>query len=399
MTTFRIVLGEGFRVFFLAAGIFSILAMAYWELWIGVHAAGGMVTGTPFAHAPHHWHAHEMIWGYGAAVLGGFFLTAVPNWTGGRGAAAPFLALVAGLWLAGRAAVWLSGVLPPVLVAAVDLAFLPVLGLRLARMLARRPKPQNVMMLGLLALFWAGNLAVHLDWTGATPGAAEAGLRAGLLTLTAMIAVIGGRIVPAFTTNAMRKAGRETGLPRSDPRLDVGAIAATIALPALILAGAPDAATAPAAGLAGLLLAARLAGWRGLWTRRAALLWTMHLAYAVLAAGYLALAAALAGLASEVAALHILGIGAIGGMTLTVMSRASLGHTGRPLVAPRPVVAAFLALVAATLLRAAASYGVIDLYYPATLAAGALWMLAFALFLGVFWPVLTEPREPRQGAG
>ena len=141
---------EGFRVFFLAAGLFAVAALVYWELWLAIHAAGGMVTATPFAHPPHLWHAHEMIWGYAGAVLGGFFLTAVPNWTGGRPAAAPFLLAVSGLWLAGRAAVWVSGSLDPWLVAAVDLAFLPVLASKLVAMLIRRPKPQNLMLVGLL---------------------------------------------------------------------------------------------------------------------------------------------------------------------------------------------------------------------------------------------------------
>ncbi|GMG84392.1 NnrS family protein [Paralimibaculum aggregatum] len=397
MGPLRIVFGEAFRVFFLAAALFAVAAMVYWEVWLGVHAAGGMVTRTAFAPPPHHWHAHEMIYGYGAAVLGGFFLTAVPNWTGGRTAPLPFLAAVAGLWLLGRAAVWASGGLAPWLVAIADLAFAPALGLRLALMLARRPKPQNLMVLALLAIFWSGNLAVHLDWTGVWPGAAEAGLRAGLLTLTALIAVIGGRIIPAFTTNAMRKAGRETGLPRTGRRLDAPAVAAAILLPLLLLAGAPEPALAGAAGATGLLALLRLAGWRGWWTRHAPILWTMHLAYLLLGLGYLALAAAQLGLASEVGALHLLAIGGIGGMTLTVMTRAGLGHSGRPLAAPPAVVAGFLCLLGATGLRALASFGSLAAYYPATLGAGALWITAFALFLTALWEPLTTARPDRAG--
>lgn len=390
---------EGFRVFFLAAGLFGVASLAYWELWLGVHAAGGMVTGTPFAMAPHLWHAHEMIWGFAGAVLGGFFLTAVPNWTGGRPAAVPFLAAVSGVWLAGRLAVWVSGTLDPWLVAAADLAFLPLLAAKLVAMLVRRPKPQNVMLIGLLSLLWAGNLMVHLDWTGLWPGAAWEGMRAGLLTVAAMIAVVGGRITPAFTRNALRRRGRETGLPRETGPLDRLGLASAILLPVLVLLGAPETALAAAALAAGGLHAARLAGWRGLAVLDEPLLWSMHAAYALLAAGYLALALAYWAGTSEVAALHVLGIGAIGGMTLTVMSRASLGHTGRALTAPRPVVAAFAMLLAATGLRAAGSYGGLDLYYATMLAAGALWIGAFGLFLATFWGPLTRPRPDRQAEG
>ena len=386
---------EGFRVFFLAAGVFAVAALAYWELWLGVHAAGGMVTATPFAPAPHLWHAHEMIWGFAGAVIGGFFLTAVPNWTGGRAAAVPFLMAASGLWLAGRLAVWLSGTLDPWLVAAVDLAFLPVLASKLVVMLIRRPKPQNVMLVSLLALLWSGNLLVHLDWTAAWPGAAWAGMRAGLLTVAAMIAVVGGRITPAFTRNALRRAGEEADLPREAGPLDRTGIGAAILLPMLFLAGAGEPAIAAVAVVAGALQTVRLAGWRALAVRGEPLLWSMHAAYALLASGYLALGLAYGAGFSEVAALHILGIGAVGGMTLTVMTRAALGHTGRELTAPPPVVAAFLMLVAATVLRAAGSYGGLELYYGAMLASGALWIGAFLLFLAALWAPLTAPRSAR----
>jgi len=387
---------QGFRVFFLAAGMFAVAALAYWELWLGVHAAGGMVTATPFAMAPHLWHAHEMIWGFAGAVLGGFFLTAVPNWTGGRPAAVPFLAAVSTVWLGGRLAVWVSGTLDPWLVAAIDLAFLPLLASKLVALLLRRPKPQNLMLVGLLGLLWSANLLVHLDWTGLWPGAASQGMRAGLLTVAAMIAIVGGRITPAFTRNALRRRGRESGLPRETGMLDRLGLASVILLAVLALADAPEVALAAAALAAGALQAARLAGWRGLAVLDDPLLWSMHAAYALLAAGYLALALAYAAGMSEVAALHVLGIGAVGGMTLTVMSRASLGHTGRALIAPRPVVAAFLLLVAATLLRAWGSYAGIEVYYAAMLGAGALWIAAFALFLGAFWAPLTEARPDGQ---
>ena len=140
-----------------------------------------------------------------------------------------------------------------------DLAFLPVLAAKLAVQLYRRPKPQNVMFLGLIALVWAGNLLVHLDWTGLWPGAETAGLRLGLLTISAMIAVIGGRVVPAFTRNAMLRAGHEEGLPESRATFDRVGIASAILLAVVAGAGISGPLTAAVAFVAGLAQAARLA--------------------------------------------------------------------------------------------------------------------------------------------
>ncbi|MCB1358921.1 MAG: NnrS family protein, partial [Maritimibacter sp.] len=180
----------GFRVFFLGAGLFAILAMGWWEIYLGVHYTGGMVTRVPFAMAPHEWHAHELVFGYGSAALGGFLLTAVPNWTGAAAARHRFIGLAAAVWLAGRVALWVSGSLPPGPVAAVDLAFMPILWVKIAGLLLRRPKPQNVVFLVFISLFWLANLATHLGWAGIWDGGEIAGPRAGLLALAGMILVI-----------------------------------------------------------------------------------------------------------------------------------------------------------------------------------------------------------------
>ncbi len=212
MTALKRLFGDGFRVFFLAAGLFAILSMIVWELFLTIHALGGLME-MPTAAPPHLWHAHEMIFGYGAAALGGFFLTAVPNWTGAKSALHVFIAAVAGLWLAGRLAVWFSGSLPPALVAGADLAFVPVLALKVLTQLVKRPKPQQLIFLVMLTLFWTANLMVHLEWMGWTADTLWSGLRAGLLTLCAMIMVLGGRVTPGFTRNAMVQSGREDRLP------------------------------------------------------------------------------------------------------------------------------------------------------------------------------------------
>jgi uncharacterized protein involved in response to NO len=217
------------------------------------------------------------------------------------------------------------------------------------------------------------------------------------MTVAATIAVIGGRVIPAFTRNAMLRDGRETGLPTSRSWSERAGIASAILLPACIGLGLPEAALALVALTAGLAQALRLAGWRGAWTRGQPILWSLHLAFAMLALGYLALAAAWMGLIGETGALHIIGIGAIGGMTLAMMTRAALGHTGRPLVVARPIAWAYGLVALAALLRSLGAEAEPGWSDWAVLASGALWLLAFALFVAVYWPVLTGARKSDQG--
>lgn len=397
MTALKRLFGDGFRVFFFAAGVFAILAMLAWELYLTIQATGGLID-LPTAAPPHLWHAHEMIFGYGAAVLGGFFLTAVPNWTGGKSAPHRFVLLASTLWFAGRLAVSGSAHLPPGLVAAADLAFIPILSLNILTQLIRSPKPQQMIFLLLLALFWAGNLMVHLEWLGWTGNTAWAGLRAGLLTLGTMIMVLGGRVTPGFTRNAMIQSGREHHLPRNPMPLAGLSIVTALGLTAGYLLALPLQVLGFMALLAGGAGLVRVALWQGLWTRGKPILWTLHLSYAVNAAGFIALGLANLGITPEIAALHLLGIGGVGGMTLAMMTRASLGHTGRALVAPGPVVIAYALVPLAALARFAGS-ALPALYTPAVLTAGALWLVAFALFTVTYWPVFWGPRIPRAPAG
>lgn len=386
-----IVFRDGWRVFFMAAGLYAVAALAVWLLWT-MGAAD-----LPFAPGPIAWHAHEMIFGFAAAALGGFFPTAVPNWTGAPAPSSRFVALIAGLWLAGRVAVWFSGALPAGLVALVDLAFVPVLGARMVAMLMARPKPQNLMFIALLTLFWTSNLLVHLDWIGWT-GTEAQGMRGGLLTVAAMIAVLGGRVTPAFTRNALLRESPEARLPATRKPLEIAGVALPILTALLALAGAPDPLTGAVAAAAGIAAGLRLSGWRGLATLGQPIVWALHAGYAMLSLGLLALGLALLGLGSEIGALHILGVGAIGGMTLAVMSRASIGHSGRPLRAPATVALAYGLIPLATLLRWAASAWPGSFHTLGTLGAGALWIAAFALYLQALWPVWTTPRPARKPA-
>ena len=397
MTALKRLFGDGFRVFFLAAGLFALFSMGVWEGYQIVQALGGVLDLSTAA-PPHLWHAHEMIFGYGSAALGGFFLTAVPNWTGAKSAPHRFIAVVAGLWLAGRLAVWTSGALPPGLVAAVDLAFVPVLAANLLTQLMKRPKPQQMILLAILTVFWIANLMVHFEWVGLTADTAWGGLRAGLLTLGTMIMVLGGRVTPGFTKNAMVQAGREDRLPLNPMPLAALAIAAALTQPVGYLLGAPAAWLAPFALIAGAAGLARVALWRGFWTKDKPILWTLHLSYALNALGFLTLGLADLGFTTDIAALHLLGIGGVGGMTLAIMSRATLGHTGRALIAPRPVALAYALIPLAALIRCLGAE-IPVLATPAVLTAGALWLLAFGLFTAALWPVFWGPRAKRSPAG
>jgi uncharacterized protein involved in response to NO len=392
-------LTEGFRVFFLAAALWAVFAVGIWEGWLAVHALDGMVATTPFAQAPYLWHAHEMVFGFATAVLGGFFLTAVPNWTGAPAARSLFVSVAAGLWLAGRLAVWWSGAIEPWLVAALDLAFLPVLAWKITLQLLKRPKPQNMMLLGILAAIWGGNLLCHLEWTGLVADGVGPGLRLGLGATCALIAVVGGRVTPAFTRNAMRGAGQEDRLPDSRPWLEAPAIAGAMVLSLLWAAGAPGWLLAPLGLATGAAQIGRVAGWRPGWTAGRPILWSLHLGMAMLGLGWLALAAHWAGApVGETAALHLLGIGAVGGMTLAVMSRAALGHTGRPLEVDPAVAVAYALIAAAALARFAGPTIDPGWYEAALLVSGALWILGWAVFAALYAPILLGPKLGRGAA-
>jgi len=386
-----VVFTAGFRFFFLSAGLYAIFAMLAWVFWLGVHAAGGAFVALPISMAPHLWHAHEMVFGYTLAVMAGFFVTAVPNWTGGSEAGPAFVMFCGLVWLSGRLAVSLSALLDPVLVAIIDLAFVPVLSAAIFGRLAQISQMRNVIFLFLLAALFAGNLLVHLDWLGLAGGNAEAGIRLAIFASAAMIAIIGGRVVPAFTRNALNRAGNSGELPQLRPWLDrAGILSALLAILAA-LPPVPESIFGTVCLVAGTVNLARLSGWRGGQTLGNPILWILHAAYFLLGAGYIVYGSALLfDWLPETAALHLLGAGAIGSMTLAMMTRASLGHSGRPLVVSAPVHAAYVLLIAGAIVR---TFGTqLAGYYTVMFVSGGLWILAFALYVGVYFPILTQPR-------
>lgn len=380
-------LSYGFRPFFLLAGLWATATMGLWL---------ALLTGrAPFATAfsAIDWHAHSFVFGYLSAVIAGFLLTAVPNWTGRLPVVGWPLAGLVGLWLLGRGAVLLGAGWPAWLVMLADLA-LPValIGFLTHEIIAGR-NWRNLPILAILGLFALANGVFHLEARSA-PAQDGYGLRLGLAAVILLIVLVGGRIVPSFTRNWL--AGRNSHqLPVPFNRHDMAITAlSAVALIGFVLTpdGPAAAALCIAAGAANLW---RLARWQGWQTASEPLLWVLHMAYAMLALGFIAVGLAAADLIAHSGARHVWLAGAIGLMTLAVMTRASLGHAGRPLTAGPGVTMLYLALAGATLLRFLAGLWPGEMWLMHMSAA--LWIMAFGGFSVLYWPILTRPRvTPRQ---
>jgi uncharacterized protein involved in response to NO len=378
----RALAAKGFRPFFLLAGVSAIALVPVWLLML----TGGL---RPAHFSGPTWHAHEMIFGFVMAVVSGFLLTAVSNWTGRETASgAPLLAL-AGLWLAGRVVLAASASLPSPLVALVDLAFVPALMLVLARPLLAAGNRRNYVMLGILLLFFSANLCMHFEALGLL--GAGAARRASLVSVDlvlVLITVIAGRIFPTFTRNA-------TGVATitSVPWLDALAVAAIIAV-TLVDAVAPASRTSLLLpGVAGVVMASRAVPWGMRHSFKQPLVWILHTGHAWLALG-LVLRAVPSGAGMSVAALatHALTVGAIGSLTLGMMARVGLGHSGRMLVASPAIAAAFVAINLAAVVRVFLPLLVPSWYLQTLVLAGVFWVLAFSAFTVVYAPILWSPR-------
>ncbi|MFI5399122.1 MAG: NnrS family protein [Candidatus Binatia bacterium] len=372
----------GFRPFFLVAALAAVALIALWLADYG----GALSVQTYYGGT--NWHGHEMIFGYAAAVVAGFLLTAVRNWTSMdtlRGG--PLGALLA-LWIAGRLAPFAAGVVPGWLIAAVDLTFLPALTASLALPLLRRRQWRNLPFVPVLLLLAFANALVHLDVLGVIPGRATTGLYLGVDVLVLLIAVIGGRVIPFFTQRAL--PGAQPRMWRPVEWVSISAVAALAVLRAVPFA---PKLTLALAAVAALVHAVRLWGWsdRRLWS--VPLLWILYAGYGWVVIGFALEALAAAAVIWPQLALHAFTTGAIGTLTLGMMARVALGHTGRSLHAAPAVVAAFVLVNVAALLRVFGAWWLPDDWYLAmVVAAGVAWLSAFVLFFSVYAPILTKPR-------
>lgn len=378
------ILSFGFRPFFLLAAIWAALSMAVWVAMLAGYAV------LPTALDPVSWHAHELLFGYLGAVIAGFLLTAVPNWTGNLPLVGWPLAGLAGLWVLGRVAVAVSDLLPPLAVALGDLAFPLALLAFVAREVIAGRNWKNLPVLALLAGWTLANALFH--WEAARGGypVQETGLRIALAVAVMLIALIGGRIVPSFTRNwlAQRQATR---LPVPFGRADAAVLALTLAALALWIVWPHHPVTAIACVVVGLAHLWRLSRWQGHQTGAEALVWVLHAGYAFVPLGFVAIAAGsvVPGLAP--AAQHVWMAGAIGLMTLAVMTRASLGHAGRPLHATGAITALYFAVILAALARLLAGF-IPGESWLLHLAAGG-WIAGFGGFALIYWPILARPRN------
>jgi uncharacterized protein involved in response to NO len=379
-----VLLSYGFRPFFLSAGVFAALSVLFWlPMFLGDIAL-------PLAIPPRDWHIHEMVWGYAGAAIAGFLFTAIPNWTGRPPVSGARLLALWSVWIAGRLAMATSGVIGLATAAAIDLVFLPLVALIAGIEIVAAGNRRNFKLLGVLAVLTLGNAVFHVETL--LDGAADYGQRIGLATVIALVILIGGRIVPSFTRNALLRRGPGR-LPHPFDRFDVATIVAAILALASWVAAPSIPATAALCALAAVLQGLRFARWAGDRAAGDRLVLVLHVAYAFIPLGFLLLAlqVALPQVAMIGAGAHAWGLGAIGIMTLAVMTRATLGHTGRTLVASRGTVIVYGLAILAALLRIAAAFP--NSWDAILLELAALaWIAAFAAFAALYGPMMLRPR-------
>lgn len=377
-------LQSGFRPFFLFCGL---QASIFIPLWLAVWVLGWDL---PASSNPVLWHGHTMIFGFASAALTGFLLTAVPNWTEAGPVRGLRLLLLACFWLAARAlSVFPSSAVPFM---AADIGFWMLLIVFIAPGILKRNARRNGVFVVILTALTALSLLWHLSLRFGWQASGLLSLHAGLGLYLLAISVIGGRIIPAFTLGGLRQAGYNVSFPPMVRLAWAANIAFLVAL-ASKLAGLPVTIQVMVFLLAAILHGIRLAGWWRPQILRIPLIWSLHLGYLFLPLGFALEAAGAAGLIPSTAAIHALGSGAVGLMILAVMTRASLGHTGRKLAAPPTAALAYYLVAVGALLRVvAAAFPDMELYRELLGMGGLLWSGGFIAFVLGYAGILIRPR-------
>lgn len=381
----RMLLSYAFRAFFLLGSACAFAVMLFWTL--------ALLGLGPLADHPKlvYWHAHEMVFGFVAAIVAGFTLTAVATWTGRKPVQGMELGLLVIAWIVGRVAMSFAGDWPIATVAVLDLSFTCLLTILFGREVVASGNWRNAPLVGVVALLAGLNLLFHIG-PAVSPGLDRTALLLAVHVVLVLITLIAGRIIPSFTANWLRARGApEASMPRVVPGVDKAALVMTIAT-GLCFTLLP---THPASGItafvAAVVHAVRLSSWSGFRAFSEPLLFILHLAYAWFPIGY-----ALVGLSvfsgyPATAALHALTIGVIVGMIIAMTTRVSLGHTGRPLRAARMTVVIYVLWMATVLVRLIGPL-IGEMYIRTVELAATLWMIAFILFAVIYWPILTKPR-------
>lgn len=368
----------GFRPFFTGAGIFAVALIALWLMFYRGNFPLALFI------PPAQWHAHEMVFGFTGAVITGFLLTAVQNWTGMKTPSGKPLAILFLLWLLGRLAPFVTG-LPQLLYGLIDVSLFPAVMIAIAHPIVRARQIRNFAFPAMLAGLTISNLLVHAEWLGFAQTAGT-GLTIGIYMIVLMMVVMGGRVIPSFTDNKLRtQAKRWKTIEWLSP-------AATMLTLLAVLIHPFSTTTSIIAGSAALIHLVRLAGWhtRKYWT--VPLLWVLHVGYAWIAIGFALTALAAAKIIAPSIALHAFTTGAIGTLTLGMMARVTLGHTGRMLEPAKIVNASFALITLSACLRVFWPLFTNNPYHTTIIVSGLLWIAAFAIFILVYTPMLIQRR-------
>jgi len=367
----------GFRPFYLLASGFAALSILLWICQYTGHLPAAYLR-TPA------WHGHEMLYCYTVAVMAGFLLTAVRNWTGKPTPTGPALMALAALWVAGRVLV-----LTPFVIAAavVNAAFPVAIAIAIGAPLVQSRNRRNYFFIALLLLLGVAVLDFHLSTLNLLPWPHRASLQAGLDVVLFVMAVMGGRVIPMFTNN---------GVPGTNatrhPWVEKIALGSVLALLGADLLPLPATFVALLAFVAVAAHAARLYLWQSWRTARTPMVWVLHVAYGWIVIYLVLRGLAALGMVGELFAVHALTIGAIGGMTIGMMTRTARGHTGRPLAPDRFEVACYILVALAAAIRVFGGMWLPGAYLATIIVSGTCWSAAFALYAIRYWPVLTQDR-------
>jgi uncharacterized protein involved in response to NO len=374
-------LALGFRPFFLLAGYFAVILIATWVPFF----LGGFAFSSYYGQID--WHSHEMIFGYTVAVVAGFFLTAVRNWTERPTPAGGYLGAMVALWLFGRILPFFSEILPGWFIALVDLAFLPVVAVGIGVPLARSSTRRNLLFLPLLAALWTANFFVHAELLGLAPKLARKGIFLGLDLIVLLIVIMGGRVIPFFTERALPGVvvKRRSIIEWLAPSSVVLFLMADFFFADSLL-------SACFAALAACANAVRLAGWYTHRYWRAPLLWVLHLGYGWIVAGFFLKVGAALGVVPPQFTIHAFTVGGIGVLTLGMMARVALGHTARPLSVGTTMVVAFGLVNFSAVTRGLLPIVLPEWFPQLIVVSGVLWITAFVVFVITYTPILTQPR-------
>lgn len=371
----------GFRAFFALAGLAALILIVFWNAMF----KGTFMMEHYFSDS--YWHAHEMLLGYAVAVIAGFLLTAVKNWTGKQTLTGDQLASLCLLWLYGRILPFYAGLLPDALIALVDFSFLPVLAYQVSKPIIQVKQYRNLVFIGLLLLLALGNGLIHAEMLGLQENTAATGIQLIVATIIILILIIAGRVFPFFT---------ERGIPGTliirNPILDNLSIASAVIVFALQLFGISGTLLALAAIIAVAVNVVRLSDWYVQRVWYVPLLWVLYAGYGWVILGFLLTVLSAYSVVPPSLALHAFTLGGIGVLTLGMMARVSLGHTGRALKASNAIAIAFVLINVAALFRVLLPIAMPDWYENLIYVSTLFWLAAFSLFVFVYAPMLTRAR-------